>query len=157
ITKEGEKKDEKKDEKKEEKKKEYFKIDFDGLSDRVTRVPVGADNYFGLVVTKDYLLYAKGGAFFYGREPFPETSLIVYSLKDRKESTLAESLQGYAVSADGKKVLVRGSGAFKLYVIKPDGKNSAKNVATDGLMVDRVPHEEWVEMFNEVWRRYRDF
>src|SRR5262249_13427586 len=52
ITKEGEKKDEKKDEKKEEKKKEYFKIDFDGLSDRVTRVPVGADNYFGLVVTK---------------------------------------------------------------------------------------------------------
>jgi len=24
-------------------------------------------------------------------------------------------------------------------------------------MVDRVPHEEWVEIFNEVWRRYRDF
>ncbi len=157
ITKDGDKKDEKKDEKKEEKKKEYFKIDFDGLTDRVTRVPLTADNYFGLFATKEYLIYAKGGAFFYGREPFPEASLAIYSLKDRKESILAENIQGYAVTADGKKVLVRHSGGFKLYDVKPEGKNNAKNVATDGLMVDRAPHEEWVEMFNEVWRRYRDF
>ena len=24
-------------------------------------------------------------------------------------------------------------------------------------MVDRVPQQEWVEIFNEVYRRYRDF
>src|SRR5215470_16708837 len=85
ISKDGDKKDEKKDDKdkKEEKKKEYFKIDYDGLADHVTRVPLNADNYFGLVGTKEYLLYAKGGAFYYGREPFPETNLFVYSLKDR--------------------------------------------------------------------------
>ncbi|MBS1841704.1 MAG: PD40 domain-containing protein [Acidobacteria bacterium] len=159
ISKDGEKKDEKKDDKdkKEEKKKEYFKIDFDGLSERVTRVPVTADNYFGLTATKDGLLFAKGGAFFYGREPFPDASLVFFSTKDRKENTLAEDIQGYAVSADGKKALVRQGRAYKLYDVKPDGKNSAKNVSTDGLMVDRVPHEEWVEAFNEVWRRYRDF
>jgi len=161
INKDGDKKDEKKDEKKEEKKeekkKEYIKIDFDGLPDRVTRVPVGADNYFGLTVTKEHLLYARSGSFFYGRESFPETSLVIYSLKDRKESTLAENIQGYTISYDGKKVLVRQGGGYKLYDVKPDGKNSAKNVATDGMTVDRVPHEEWVEMFNEVWRRYRDF
>jgi tricorn protease len=159
ISKDGEKKDEKKDDKdkKEEKKKEYIKIDFEGLSDRVTRVPVNADNYFGLIATKDGLLYAKGGAFFYGRESFPETSLVFFSTKDRKENTLAEDIQGYAVSADGKKALVRQARGYKLYDVKPDGKNGAKNVSTDGLMVDRVPHEEWVEAFNEVWRRYRDF
>jgi len=38
------------------KKKEYIRIDFDGLSDRVTRVPIDADNFNGLVVTKDYLV-----------------------------------------------------------------------------------------------------
>jgi len=160
ITREGEKarSDEKKDEKKEEKKKEYIKIDFDGLADRVTRVPVGADNFFGLVVTKENILYGKaGGGFYYGRDSFPEPSLVVFSMKDRKESTLAEGIQGYTVSSDGKKVLVRQGGGFKMYDVKPDGKNSAKNVATDGLAVDRVPHEEWVEIFNEVWRRYRDF
>ncbi len=152
-----EKKEEKKDDKKDEKKKEYIKIDFDGLSDRVTRVPVGADNYFGLVITKENIVYAKGGGFYYGRPSFPEASLVVFSIKDRKESTLAENIQGYTLSADGKKVLVRQNGGFKLYDVKPEGKGSAKNVATDGLMVDRVPHEEWVEIFNEVWRRYRDF
>ncbi|HJZ65835.1 MAG TPA: S41 family peptidase [Candidatus Acidoferrum sp.] len=157
ISKDGDKKDEKKDDKKEEKKKEYFKIDFDGLADRVTRVPLNADNYFGLVGTKEYLLYAKAGSFYYGREPFPEANLYVYSLKDRKESTLAEGIQGYAVSADGKKVLVRQGGGFKMYDVKPEGSKGAKNVATDGLAVDRVPHEEWIEAFNEVWRRYRDF
>ncbi len=118
---------------------------------------MGADNYFGLAVTKDGLLYAKGGAFFYGREPFPETNLVFFSMKDRKESTLAEDIQGYTVSADGKKALVRQKGGYKLYDVKADGKSSGKNVSTDGLMVDRVPHEEWVEAFNEVWRRYRDF
>ena len=24
-------------------------------------------------------------------------------------------------------------------------------------MVDRVPAEEWTQIFNEVWRRYRDW
>src|SRR5450755_3463287 len=36
----GDKKDEKKDARKEEKKKEYIHIDFDGLANRVTRVPL---------------------------------------------------------------------------------------------------------------------
>jgi tricorn protease len=30
-------------------------------------------------------------------------------------------------------------------------------VATSGLAVDRVPAEEWRAIFDEVWRRYRDF
>jgi tricorn protease len=30
-------------------------------------------------------------------------------------------------------------------------------VATSGLYVDRVPSEEWNQIFNEVWRRYRDW
>src|SRR6185503_11530873 len=50
--KEEEKADEKKDGKKEE-KKGYTKIDFDGLEGRVVRLPVPAENYDGLSVTKD--------------------------------------------------------------------------------------------------------
>lgn len=154
----GEKKDEaKKDEKKEEKKKGYFTIDYDGLGDRITRVPVEADNYFGLTATKDYLVYARIGAFFYGRESYAQPALMIYSLKDRKESALAENIRGFSVSDDGKKVLVRSGNDFKLYDVKPEGKNGAKGVSTANLMADRVPQQEWQEMFNEVWRRYRDF
>ena len=152
----GEKKDEKPGEKKEE-KKEPVRIDFDGLADRVTRVPVEADNFAGLTATKDYLVYARLGSFYYGRAPYPSASLVLFSLKDRKESTLAEKIDDFAVSRDGIKVLVKGDGGYKLYDAKPEGKSGAKNVATSGLMVDRVPHEEWVEIFNEVYRRYRDY
>ncbi len=151
------KKDEKKDEKKEEKKKEYTRIDFDGLANRVTRVPLDADNYSRLAVTKEYLVYSRLGAPFYGRDAYPESALLLFSLKDRKESTLVEKINGFDVSADGKKVLVRQDRNYKLFDVKPEAKSSAKPVATDGLMVDRVPHEEWVEIFSEVWRRYRDF
>ncbi len=30
-------------------------------------------------------------------------------------------------------------------------------MSTAGLMYDRVPAEEWAQIFDEVWRRYRDF
>lgn len=152
----ADKKDEKKDDKKDEKKKSIV-IDFDGLVGRVVRVPVQADNYTSLAVTKDYLVYERDGAPFYGRESSSPSALLLYSLKDRKESTLVEKMDGYDISLDGSKALVNADGGYKLYDVKPEGKSSAKSVSTDGLMVDRVPQQEWVEVFNEVYRRYRDF
>jgi tricorn protease len=148
---------EKKDEKKEEKKKEYMRIDFDGLTERVTRVPVDPDNFASLVATKDYLVYSRQGAPFYGRDSYPETSLVIFNKKDRKESTFLENVNDFAVSADGKKVLVNQEHTYKIYDLKPDGKSTGKGIATDNLMVDRVPQQEWVEIFTEVARRYRDF
>jgi tricorn protease len=155
--KKDEKKDQKKDEKKDEKPKEYVRIDFDGLSDRVTRVPIEADNYDGLAVTKDYLIYGRGGTPFYGRDSFPAASLVLYSLKERKETTLAEGIRAFVVSDDGKKIFIRFERDYKLYEAKPEGKNNPKTVSTANLFVDRVPQQEWIEIFNEVWRRYRDF
>jgi tricorn protease len=123
----------------------------------VTRVPIDADNYVGLAATKDFLVYARAGAPFYGRDSYPPANLVLFSFKDRKETTLAENIDGFEVSLDGKKVLVRHEHDYKLYDIKTDGKPSPKAVSTDNLMVDRVPQQEWVEIFNEVWRRYHDF
>jgi tricorn protease len=157
---EKEKKDEKaekKDEKKEEKKKEYIHIDFEGLSQRVIAVPVESDNFQGLAVTKDYLIVGRGGTPFYGRETYPADALVIYSLKERKPTVLAENIDGFTVSDDGKKILTRSGHDFKLYDAKPEGKANPKTVSTAGLMVDRVPQQEWMEVFNEVWRRYRDF
>jgi len=148
-------KEEKGEEKKEE--KEYIKIDFEGLAGRVARVPVSADNYQGLSASKGHLLYVGGGAFYYGRERDRKLALQIFSLKDRKATTLAEDISGYALSQDGSKVLVRHEREFKLYDATPKGKESAKTVSTKGLMVDRVPKQEWAQIFDEVWRRYRDF
>ena len=165
IAKEGEKpagtdkakSEKKKDEKKDEKPKEYIRIDFERLADRATRVPIEGDNYRGLAVTKDYLVYGRAGAPFYGRDSFPPAALILFSFKERKETTLAEKISGFAVSDDGKKILVHSEHDYKLFDAKPEGKASPKTISTANLMVDRVPQQEWTEIFNEVWRRYRDF
>jgi tricorn protease len=159
--KEEEKKDDPKDARKDDKKPErkgYTKIDFDGLAGRVVRVPVPAENYGGLTVTKDgNLLYVKFPSFFLGRDGAAEPALRVFTFKDRKETPLADGIDGYTISADGSKVLVQQGPQYNLMDAAPGGGDSKKTVSTDGLAVDRVPSEEWAEIFDESWRRFRDF
>jgi tricorn protease len=132
-------------------------IDFDGIMGRAARVPVGADNYGGLSAKTGHLLYAVGSAFFYGRAGDRPTVLKIFSFKDRKESTIAEDIRGFTLSADGSKVGVAQGPAYFLYDATPQGDKTKKPISTTGLVVDRVPAEEWNQIFNEVWRRYRDW
>jgi tricorn protease len=145
--------------KKEEEKKEgrWLQIDFDGIQQRVARVPVPAQNIGGLRATKDGLLYTRAGASFYGRDAATKPALMLFTFKDRKEQALFEDASGWAVSEDGSKVLVRQGSSFHLMDVKPGAASSKKTVATSGLMVERSPRQEWQQIFNEVWRRYRDF
>jgi tricorn protease len=86
--------------------------------------------------------------------------LYAAALEARSESTLVENVAGYALSHDGSKVLVRESGpsgGFALYDARPAGAGSRKSVSTANMYVDRVPADEWAQIFDEVWRRYRDF
>lgn len=132
-------------------------IDFDGISNRVTRVPLGADNYGGLSAKTGHLIYVVRGATYYGRQGDRNASLRIYAIKDRKETTLTEDIRGYVLSDDGNKLLVGQGPGFNLYDATPTGERSRKAVSTSGLYVDRVPAEEWNQIFNEVWRRYRDW
>lgn len=132
-------------------------IDFDGLAERVAAVPVPADDYNGLVAVKGNLLYVRRGPFVYGRAPAVQPALMVFDMKERKATTLAENIGGYAISADGTKVLVRQGGAYNLYDATSKGAASKKTVSTAGLQADIVPKQEWAEIFDEVWRRFRDF
>ena len=150
--------EEKEDEEKEQEDEEApIKIDFDGLAERVARVPVGADNYGGLGTTEGHLWYVRGTPSYYGRGAGSAPAIMVYSLKEKKESTFAEGVGGGTISPDGSKVLLRHGGAFKIADASPGGFSSAKTVSTRGLRVDRVPAQEWEQIFDEVWRRFRDF
>jgi tricorn protease len=132
-------------------------VDFEGIAERVARVPVGADNYGGLTAKAGHLLYATGSAFYYGRAGDRPTNLKIFAFKDRKETTIAEDIRGYVLSDDGSKVLVAQGPGYNLYDATPLGDKTRKPVSTAGLFVDRVPAEEWNQIFHEVWRRYRDW
>jgi tricorn protease len=131
-------------------------IDFDGLAGRVTAVPVDADNIGGLAAVKGHLLFSTSGAPFYGRSSYASRKIHIFDMKERKASELVDDAGGAAISGDGTKILVRQGGAYKLFDAKPNAKDS-KTVSTADLAVDRVPSEEFTTIFDEVWRKYRDF
>ena len=132
-------------------------IDFDGLANRITPVPVPADNYSGLEAVNGNLLYLRRPPFYYGRSTDEKAALVVFNFEDRKPTTLAEDVDGDAISPDGSKVLVRQGAAYNLYDANPKGAASKKTVSTADLQADIVPRQEWAQIFEEVWRRFRDF
>ena len=132
-------------------------VAFDGLGARVARVPVEADNFANLRAKKGHLLFRVLPAPMYGRSGDRQPALKILNLKDRKVTTLVENANGFELSADGSRVLVRTGSSYALYDATPTGTGSRKAISTGGLMVDRVPTEEWTQIFHEVWRRYRDF
>jgi tricorn protease len=138
------------------------RIDFDRLSERVFRVPVDADNYLSLAATETHLLYTRHDAFYYGREPAVPPVLRAYSFAERKSVDVVTGLQGWSLTSDGKGLLVQEGEAYKMYDLGAMGPGAGKpgepkQVAVDKLMVERVPSQEWQVVFNEVWRRFRDF
>jgi len=149
-------KDEKGDDEKGSKDEAPIVIDFDGLEQRLTRVPVDEDNYGQLAAVEGHLIYTRGDAFYYGNGPARQPEVVVYSLEDREETVIGNG-GGFALSPDGSKMLVAHRGSFTLHPASPAGKNDSQSLSTRGLAVDVVPQEEWAQIFDEVWRRFRDF
>ena len=131
-------------------------IDFEGLAERVIRVPVESDNMRGLLANKGHIMYITSGSAFYGRSSGESTNLHIFSIEDNESSVFAENIRSIALSQDGSKLLVYQNGAYHLMDAKPKA-NEKKTVSTRDLMVDRIPKEEWNTIYWEVWRRFRDF
>ena len=129
-------------------------IHFDGLADRVARLPLPFDNYGGLTATGGGVFVIRAGASYYGRASDVRPALRRFTFEDRETKTIAEGSGVYALSRDGEQVLVREGRDWKVYTAAGD---DPRVVSTAGLMVDRKPAEEWAQMFDEVWRRFRDF
>lgn len=132
-------------------------IDFDGITARVTRVPLPPENYGGLTAKTGHLVYFVGSAFYYGRQSDRPTTLRIFSMRDRRETTLLEGVNSYSLSADGSKLIAGQAGSFTVMDAVPTGIQTRKTVSTAGLTTEVNPVEEWNQIFNEVWRRYRDW
>jgi len=128
-------------------------IEFDGLSGRVFRVPVPFDNYDSLSVSDEHILYRRNSAFFLGRHEATH-EFMKFSIADRKQTTLLDDARSIAVSSDGKKILARTRSGYQL-VDSKSGESRA--VSTELLRTQHDPQEEWRTIFDEVWRRFRDF
>jgi tricorn protease len=149
--------DGKKAEKETGKAKVPLKIDFDGIQQRVIRVPLEADNLSNLEVGDESLLYQRSGPSYYGRDSSVKATVMAYSIKDREAKPVAEDVTEWSATGDGKHVLAQLSSKEIKYFEVGESEEDAKTVSLAGLVTTRIPAAEWREIFAECWRRYRDY
>ena len=125
-------------------------IDFKDISGRIIGLPVKASNYFSLGSVAGKVFYQRHGR---GDE---KTHLLVYSLKDKKETDLG-AVDGYEISADGKKMLVNASGAYAIMDIPSGPVKMDKKLNLADMQVWVNKKLEWTQIFNEAWRQMREF
>ena len=130
-------------------------IDFAGLQDRVFEVPLPAGTYSGLSVTDKFL-------FFTDRESTSgRTKLQAVEIKNRnvQAKTVVEDVRNFALSADGKKIIVYKDGDF--YVVDAAGAAPSslaeKKVDLSRWTFSIDPRQEWRQMFVDAWRLERDY
>ncbi|MFO0876406.1 MAG: PDZ domain-containing protein [Gemmataceae bacterium] len=130
-------------------KPKNLKVDLDGLDERVLRLPVPAGNYRNLQSVGNSVYYVRAGS---GSPP----SLAVFDLGAKKETVLGP-INGYEISADGKKMIYSQQG--KHYIIDlPKGPIAPGSpLDTSGMEVELDRRAEWKQIFHECWRQMRDF
>ena len=126
-------------------KRPVVKIDREGLAQRIAVLPAPASSYGGLASAGDRLFYTRKG------------KLHVFDLDKEKETELGE-VEGYALTADRKKMLVKSGGGFAIIDL-PSAKLDVadKRVSLADLRVDLDRRAEWLQIFDESWRQMRDF
>jgi len=146
------------------------RIDFDGIDQRLMRAPIEPDNIRWVAVTPKAILYATSGAPYLGRDSAIPMKIEAWSFKQRKSSTIytygkpsgdagGEGGGGagpLALSGDGGTLLVHDGKDYKAIDLGAD-KPAPKDVKLDGLFMRVDPKAEYAEIFNDVWRRYRDY
>jgi tricorn protease len=155
-------KDKGKDDKgKDEKKEEPVKvvIDLENIGQRVVAMPIKAANYVALDA-------GKAGTLFLTEIPdvpplnAPTFATVSkFDLTTRKTEPFLGGLSGFAVSANGEKVLYH-LGEGPTWFIAATGaapKPGEGALKLDDMEVKVDPRAEWNQMYHEVWRIERDF
>jgi tricorn protease len=142
--------EEKSDKKKDEKKEVAVKVDADGIQGRITVLPITAARYRNIQSVGEKVYYIRNGT------KDEKSKLFLYDLEKQKETELGD-VNGFEISADGKKMLVGQEGSYAI-VDLPAAKLEIKDkLNLSDMKVKLDHHAEWLQIYNECWRQMRDF
>jgi len=137
-----------------------IQIDLDGLMRRAVAVPVDAANITQLDVRGDRIFYlTQPLGLIDGSLAGEKSELRFYDLKTRKSSLVTEEVDGYSLSRDGLRVLIRHEKDYTVLATKADAfkdTETKKPLKLDHLRELVDPKLEWTEMFENAWRLERD-
>jgi tricorn protease len=141
-----------KKEDKETKSKESqpFKVDVDGIQERILRLPITPANYGNL--------QSVGGSIYYIRKSTKDASPIAlyYEVAAQKETELGK-INGYEISANGQKMIVSQAGAYGIIDLPKGPITLGTPLNLSGLVVKLDRQQEWKQIFHEAWRQMRDY
>jgi tricorn protease len=142
-----------------------FRIDLDGIQNRVVALPTEPAVIRELSASKGYVYYSTAPIDgLSGPIPGETSAIRVYDLKERKNKTLIEGVERFALSVDGSKLLYQAAGGhngstYGIIDAKPDSEKKVGDGALNlsGMRAELDPPLEWKQMFDEVWRQERDY
>jgi len=140
----------------EEEDKEPLTIDFDGFAERILAIPVEAANNFSLQTGEENIIFYLRADANAGGPNRPGTTLVMYDLGERKEEELFEANE-YVVSANGKKILFRKDSEWSITDAGKESEPGKGKLDIDAIQARIDPSSEWEQIFEEVWRVYRDY
>jgi len=145
--------------KKEKKEPARIRIDFEGIFDRQVAFDLPAGNYGNLSAVQGAVFYVSNPIYgLRGKVTQNERVLHKYDIADRKVHEFLCGIGGYRLSSNHKRMLVNKGDSY--YIIGISGERAAleNNMLDLSGMEMRVDRKaEYVQMFNQVWRRQRDF
>lgn len=136
---------------------------WEGLAERLYEAPLTGGNY-GQLNADEKRLY------FLDRDSAPGSQAVLRTLAignaPPKPDTFATGLAGYALSAEGKHVLLLkakgdGGGIGDVLIVEAGAKApedlTRANLRLGEWKLTNAPREEWRQMFEDAWRMHREF
>ena len=137
----------------EKKAPEPVTIDLDGFEERLVELPLDPGNYRNLAAVSGKVLVLRRPR---AGSADKQSTIVLWDLKEREEKSVLDDADGFAVSADGTKLLVMSNG--KLALVDPAPKQKIdKPLRTAELEMSLDPVAEWRQIFNDAWRIERDY
>jgi tricorn protease len=161
------KKEDTRDEKKDGDKKtgnakpEPFRVDVEGLDQRVLALTLPPANYDAIFAAKEGVLFVtEAPAVLFSpsdSEDPPKMAVQKLDLKTRKPEKWAEGVTAFTLSRDGEKALFRQGDSWTIAATDKPPKAGEGALKLAGVEVFSDPRAEWKQMYHEVWRIERDF
>ncbi|MEM7034510.1 MAG: S41 family peptidase, partial [Chloroflexota bacterium] len=148
-----------------------FRIDLEGIQDRIIAFPVSEGRYgkiqgiHGKVLYSSYpLTRTRGRSWASNAAPSAHGNIELYDLENQSHETLQRGITTFYVTPDCKHLIYQARNELRVLKAgdKPDDSGGYPSRKTGWLDLDRIkvlvePPDEWQQMFRDAWRLQRDF
>jgi tricorn protease len=145
---------------------ETLQIETSNIQKRTYALPIPPGNYFYLKAGKGKVLFASVDQFtedeyeeIFKPKGATKWSLHIFDMADRRDVVLNDKVREFFLSPNGEQLVVRKDA--DVFTTSVDGAFGSKGVGArlnlSGLVYTVDLQKEWLQIFNDAWRWYRDF